>query len=190
MLFILSLLAFVLTLLFSYFLGSPSHRYYRDSQVSEFIWTALPMLILICMALPSLRLLYLLDEVGLCGSTSFLTSSQWYWSYESSDSGQPFHSSFLIPYPIRLLGSDSSLALHSGLCSRLLLTSSDVLHSFSLPCFGLKADCVPGRLNSLVTVLDRPGLFWGQCSEICGSNHSFMPISCEVLPLPTRVTFR
>lgn len=131
-----------------------------------------------------------MDEVGVPGSTSGVTASQWYWSYEALDSLGVKESSYLQSGPLRLLIPDSRLELFSGLGLRLLLTSSDVLHSFTIPAFGLKVDCVPGRLNSLITVLDRTGMYYGQCSEICGSNHSFMPISARVMCLPTRATFR
>ena len=82
--------------------------------------------------------------------------------------------------PLRNLSTDTSLSLPFGLVLRLLVTSSDVLHSWAVPAFGLKADCVPGRLNALSTILDRSGTYYGQCSEICGSNHSFIPISAVV----------
>jgi len=97
--------------------------------------------------------------------------------------------SYLISSPLRLLGADSTLPLTAQLVSRLVITGADVLHSWSLPAFGLKVDAVPGRLNQLVTYVDRPGLFYGQCSEICGSNHSFIPIVAEVLPMPSRDEF-
>ena len=93
--------------------------------------------------------------------------------------------SYLCSHPLRLLAADSSLPLSAQLVTRLVITGADVLHSWSLPAFGLKADAVPGRLNQLVTYVDRPGLFYGQCSEICGSNHSFIPIVAEVLPTPS-----
>ena len=85
-----------------------------------------------------------------------------------------------------MLSADSSLVLNSSLVLRLLITAADVLHSWSVPAFGLKADAVPGRLNQLSTFLDRAGVYYGQCSELCGSNHSFIPISVEVLPLVSR----
>jgi len=88
---------------------------------------------------------------------------------------------------LRLLCADSSLSLWTSLVLRLLVTSSDVLHSWAVPSLGLKVDAVPGRLNQLSTYLERPGLFYGQCSEICGANHSFIPVSVQVLSVPARV---
>jgi len=92
----------------------------------------------------------------------------------------------LFPGPLRLLNTDSSLSVTSSSVLRLLVTSADVLHSWTIPSWGLKADAVPGRLNQISTYLERPGLFYGQCSEICGSNHSFMPISAFVVTPATR----
>jgi len=89
--------------------------------------------------------------------------------------------SYLSTGPLRLLNVDSSLSVFRQVVLRFLITSADVLHSWTIPAWGLKADAVPGRLNMLSTYLERPGIFYGQCSEICGSNHSFMPIKVEVV---------
>ena len=134
---------------------------------------------LAAIVLPSLSLLYLLDEVGSPVLTRHVTGFQWYWSYSHSEVGFNTVPSYLVDSGLRCLGADSNLVLPSGLVFRLLVSSADVLHSWSLPVFGIKADAVPGRLNSLSGILDRAGLYYGQCSEICGSNHSFMPIACE-----------
>jgi len=141
----------------------------------------LPSLSLLLLAGPSLSLLYLLDEVGLPSLTTKVQGHQWYWVYESYDLKLWRTESYISPSSIRLLGTDTSLVLHSHLVLRFLITAADVLHSWALPAIGLKADAVPGRLNQLSTYLERPGIFYGQCSEICGSNHSFMPIKAEVL---------
>lgn len=178
---ILFVACLVIQLLILYFHVYPLNRGLTSSQALECGWTILPMVALLVLAIPSLRLLYLLDEVGNPVSTFSIISSQWYWSYESSDVSSCSHSSYLSPGPLRLLEADTPLVLPSSLILRLLLSSTDVLHSFALPVAGLKVDCVPGRLNILSTILDRPGIFYGQCSEICGSNHSFMPIKAEVI---------
>lgn len=141
----------------------------------------LPALSLLILAAPSLSLLYLLDEVGFPASTSKIQGHQWYWIYEYSDISFCQSESYISPGPLRLLNSDTSLMVTSGSVLRFLVTSADVLHSWTIPSWGLKADAVPGRLNQLSTYLERPGLYYGQCSEICGSNHSFMPISALVL---------
>jgi len=136
--------------------------------------------------MPSLSLLYLLDEVGFPSSTSKAIGHQWYWSYEQSDLSLSRFESYATHSSLRLLGTDSLLTSSSSLVLRFLITSADVLHSFAVPSLGLKADAVPGRLNSLSTYLERPGLFYGQCSEICGANHSFIPIGLQVLTPPNR----
>jgi len=140
----------------------------------------LPLAVLAAIVLPSLSILYLLDEVGSPVLTRHVTGFQWYWSNTLSEGSLSTVPSFMTDLSLRCLGTDSSLVLPSGLVFRLLVSSADVLHCWSLPAFGIKADAVPGRLNSLSGTIDRAGLFYGQCSEICGSNHSFMPVACEV----------
>ena len=124
----------------------------------------------------------MLDEVGAPSSTSKVVGHQWYWSYEQSDFSPCTSDSYICTGPLRLLSASSSLDVPLFLVLRFLITSSDVLHSWTVPASGMKADAVPGRLNMLSNYLDRPGTFYGQCSEICGSNHSFIPIKLRVLP--------
>jgi len=140
-----------------------------------------PAISLLLLAAPSLSLLYLLDEVGSPLSTTKVQGHQWYWVYESSDLAGWACESYMTSGPTRLLCTDNSLIVNNLLVLRFLITAADVLHSWTLPAWGLKADAVPGRLNQLSTFLERTGIYYGQCSEICGSNHSFMPIKAEVL---------
>lgn len=140
----------------------------------------MPALSLLLLALPSLSLLYTLDEVGFPSSTTKVQGHQWYWVYEENDLSLVSFESYLSSGPSRLLTSDTSLSVCSRVTLRILITAADVLHSWAVPAIGLKADAVPGRLNSLGVYLERPGIFYGQCSEICGGNHSFMPIQVEV----------
>lgn len=170
----------VLIFLPTRFMPSPTYRFLTESQFIEFLWTFLPALSLLLLAAPSLSLLYLLDEVGFPSSTSIVQGHQWYWHYETSDISPTLFDSYMVSGPLNRLSTDTSLIVSRALNVRFLVTAADVLHSWSVPAFGLKADCVPGRLNSLSTYLERAGVFYGQCSEICGSNHSFMPISVEV----------
>jgi len=132
------------------------------------------------LALPSLSLLYLLDEVGFPSTTTKVQAHQWYWVYESYDASLSLTHSYIRSGPLRLLNTDTSVVLTAQLVLRFLITAADVLHSWTIPAWGLKADAVPGRLNQLSTFLERPGVYYGQCSEICGSNHSFIPIMAEV----------
>nr|YP_009255707.1 cytochrome c oxidase subunit II [Tylomelania sarasinorum]AND97141.1 cytochrome c oxidase subunit II [Tylomelania sarasinorum] len=160
-----------------------------EGQEIETIWTIIPAVILVFLALPSLRLLYLLDEVGDCSLTLKSIGHQWYWSYEYSDFLSVEFDSYMIPTEdlsdgdFRLLEVDHRVILPTETDVRVLVTSADVIHSWAIPSLGVKADAVPGRLNQLSFFIKHPGVFYGQCSEICGANHSFMPIVVEAVPL-------
>nr|YP_010239397.1 cytochrome c oxidase subunit II [Tutufa rubeta]QTF74729.1 cytochrome c oxidase subunit II [Tutufa rubeta] len=160
-----------------------------EGQEIETIWTIVPALILVFLALPSLRLLYLLDEVGDCSLTVKSIGHQWYWSYEYSDFLNIEFDSYMIPTnelepgDFRLLEVDHRVVLPTQTDIRVLVTSADVIHSWTVPSLGVKADAIPGRLNQLSFYIKYPGVFYGQCSEICGANHSFMPIVLEAIPL-------
>nr|YP_009925534.1 cytochrome c oxidase subunit II [Paratectonatica tigrina]QNH82256.1 cytochrome c oxidase subunit II [Paratectonatica tigrina]UBI44057.1 cytochrome c oxidase subunit 2 [Paratectonatica tigrina] len=160
-----------------------------EGQEIETIWTIIPAIILIFLALPSLRLLYLLDEVGDCSVTLKSIGHQWYWSYEYSDFFHIEFDSYMIPTnelekgDFRLLEVDHRVVLPINTDIRVLVTSADVIHSWTVPSLGVKVDAIPGRLNQLSFYIKYPGVFYGQCSEICGANHSFMPIVVEAIPL-------
>nr|YP_010713564.1 cytochrome c oxidase subunit II [Monetaria moneta]WDA98696.1 cytochrome c oxidase subunit II [Monetaria moneta] len=160
-----------------------------EGQEIETIWTIIPAIILIFLALPSLRLLYLLDEVGDCSLTVKSIGHQWYWSYEYSDFLDIEFDSYMVPTnelepgDFRLLEVDHRVVLPTQTDIRVLVTSADVIHSWTVPSLGVKADAIPGRLNQLSFFIKYPGVFYGQCSEICGANHSFMPIVVEAVPL-------
>nr|YP_009034062.1 cytochrome c oxidase subunit II [Sypharochiton sinclairi]AHZ60673.1 cytochrome c oxidase subunit II [Sypharochiton sinclairi] len=162
-------------------------RFTLESQMIETIWTILPAIILIFLALPSLRLLYLLDEVESPMLTIKAIGHQWYWSYEYSDFLNLEFDSYMIPLEdlnsgdYRLLEVDHRSVVPMNMKIRVLVTAADVLHSWTVPSLGVKADAVPGRLNQLSFFSKMPGVFYGQCSEICGANHSFMPIVLEVV---------
>nr|QTT61110.1 cytochrome c oxidase subunit II [Anentome sp. YY-2021] len=160
-----------------------------EGQEIETIWTIIPAIILIFLALPSLRLLYLLDEIGNCSLTVKTIGHQWYWSYEYSDFSSIEFDSYMIPSnelelgDFRLLEVDHRMVLPTQTDVRVLVTSADVIHSWAVPSLGVKVDAIPGRLNQLGFFIKYPGVFYGQCSEICGANHSFMPIVIEAIPL-------
>nr|YP_010400335.1 cytochrome c oxidase subunit II [Mancinella alouina]UQS76034.1 cytochrome c oxidase subunit 2 [Mancinella alouina] len=160
-----------------------------EGQEIETIWTIIPAVILVFLALPSLRLLYLLDEVGNCSLSVKTIGHQWYWSYEYSDFPSIEFDSYMIPSnelepgDFRLLEVDHRMVLPTQTDIRVLVTSADVIHSWTVPSLGVKVDAVPGRLNQLGFFIKYPGVFYGQCSEICGANHSFMPIVVEAIPL-------
>nr|YP_007025660.1 cytochrome c oxidase subunit II [Thalassina kelanang]AEW68299.1 cytochrome c oxidase subunit II [Thalassina kelanang] len=165
------------------------NRFLLENQAIEVIWTTLPALILIFIALPSLQLLYLLDEVNTPKITLKTIGHQWYWSYEYSDFVQVEFDSYMIPSNdlqtngFRLLDVDNRTILPMDTQIRVLISATDVIHSWTVPSLGVKADAVPGRLNQVSFLITRPGLFYGQCSEICGANHSFMPIVVESIPV-------
>nr|QIZ12561.1 cytochrome c oxidase subunit II [Tonicia forbesii] len=162
-------------------------RFTLESQEIETIWTILPAVILIFLAFPSLRLLYLLDEVEVPALTIKAIGHQWYWSYEYSDFLSLEFDSYMLPIEelksgdYRLLEVDHRMVIPFNTKVRVLVTAADVLHSWTIPSMGVKADAVPGRLNQLSFLSKVPGVFYGQCSEICGANHSFMPIVLEVV---------
>nr|YP_010713857.1 cytochrome c oxidase subunit II [Atyopsis gabonensis]WDD39077.1 cytochrome c oxidase subunit 2 [Atyopsis gabonensis] len=172
-------------MLASLFFNSLTDRLLMEGQTIEMIWTILPALILIFIALPSLRLLYLLDEVNNPSITIKAIGHQWYWSYEYSDFLQVNFDSYMTPSNelsdsgFRLLDVDNRTVLPMNTQIRVLVSAADVIHSWTVPALGVKADGVPGRLNQVSFSVNRPGLFYGQCSEICGANHSFMPIVVE-----------
>nr|QNV11944.1 cytochrome c oxidase subunit II [Polyphemus pediculus] len=184
------LILILITTLVTYFMVSLLvntfvNRYLLDGQMIEIIWTVLPAVILIILALPSLRLLYLIDEVSEPSLTLKTVGHQWYWSYEYSDFLSVEFDSYMVPTnsleedSFRLLEVDNRVVLPYLTQVRLLVSAADVIHSWTVPALGIKADAIPGRLNQLNLLFNRPGVFYGQCSEICGANHSFMPISVE-----------
>lgn len=162
-----------------------------ESQEIETFWTLIPILILIFLALPSLRLLYLLDEIDDCRLSVKSIGHQWYWRYEYSDFLNIEFDSYIIQTndlnlgDFRLLEVDHRVILPRETNIRILITSGDVIHSWTIPSLGVKVDAIPGRLNQLGFFIKHSGIFYGQCSEICGANHSFIPIVIEVVPLET-----
>nr|QRV62512.1 cytochrome c oxidase subunit 2 [Hydroporus puberulus] len=178
-------------LMFSLFFNMYINRFLLEGQTIEVIWTILPAIILIFIALPSLRLLYLLDEISNPWLTLKSIGHQWYWSYEYSDFKKLEFDSYMIPTNelnlegFRLLDVDNRIILPFNSQIRILVSAMDVLHSWTIPSLGVKIDATPGRLNQTNFFMNRPGLFYGQCSEICGANHSFMPIVIESVPTNT-----
>nr|YP_009685702.1 cytochrome c oxidase subunit II [Epiplatys lamottei]QDU24362.1 cytochrome c oxidase subunit II [Epiplatys lamottei] len=166
-----------------------TNKYILDSQEIEIIWTLLPAIILILIALPSLRILYLMDEINEPHLTIKTMGHQWYWSYEYTDYEELGFDSYMVPTQdltpgqFRLLETDHRMVVPTESPVRMLVTADDVLHSWAVPSLGVKMDAVPGRLNQIAFITPRPGVYYGQCSEICGANHSFMPIVVEAVPL-------
>nr|BAB46962.1 cytochrome oxidase II [Nipponoluciola owadai] len=179
----------VLYIMLSVMINKYINRLLLEEQMIELIWTIAPSITLIFIALPSLQLLYLLDEINLPLVSVKSMGHQWYWSYELSDFKKAEFDSYMIPsneqklYSFRLLEVDNRLVLPVNTQIRMMVSSSDVIHSWTIPSSSVKIDATPGRLNQTTFFMDRIGVFFGQCSEICGTNHSFMPIVVEsILP--------
>lgn len=162
---------------------TPSKRSHHT--LLEIGWTVAPILILVVIAIPSFRLIYFENKVEEADLTIKAIGHQWYWSYEYPDNGNfTFVSNLLEGDALpagghRLLEVDNRVVVPAGKTVRLLITSEDVLHSFAMPSFGVKMDAVPGRLNETWFRVEKPGVYYGQCSEICGVRHGFMPIVIE-----------
>jgi len=171
------------------------HKSLLEGQILECIWTLIPALILIQIALPSLVLLYTLEEYRRDKGVSLkATGHQWYWRYEypeffnkqlesSRFDSYIINENELSPGEFRLLETDNRVNLPRQIPIRVLVTRADVLHAWAMPRLGLKVDAVPGRLNQLRLEINAIGVFYGQCSEICGANHSFIPISIQFLKI-------
>uniref|UniRef100_A0AAU6W8B1 Cytochrome c oxidase subunit 2 n=1 Tax=Cephea cephea TaxID=880218 RepID=A0AAU6W8B1_9CNID len=177
--------------------GKYKFKNLTEGTVIEIVWTIIPAVILLFIAFPSLKLLYLMDETMEPAITIKAVGHQWYWSYEYSDydiSDLEFDS-YMVPTSDleygdnRLLEVDNCLVIPIQSHVRVMVTAADVIHSFAIPSLGVKVDAIPGRLNQSDIFLKRPGLFYGQCSEICGSNHSFMPIAVRGVSLETFINW-
>nr|ACC64514.1 cytochrome c oxidase subunit II [Brachycaudus prunicola] len=158
-----------------------------ENQMIEFIWTATPPIILIFIAMPSLHLLYLMDEIKCPILTIKIFGHQWFWSYEYSDFSNIEFESYMIndlnKENFRLIEVDNKTIIPFKFNIRLLISSDDVIHSWTIPSLAIKIDAIPGRMNQINLFMNRPGMYFGQCSEICGINHSFMPIQIESINL-------
>nr|ATD53026.1 cytochrome c oxidase subunit II [Hishimonus phycitis] len=169
----------------SLMLSKLGNRILLEGQLIELVWTLLPAVLLVIIALPSLKILYLLEELNKPLITLKAIGHQWYWSYEYSDFKKIEFDSYMVNtnllnnYDYRLLEVDNQIVLPFNTKTRILVTSYDVIHSWTIPALGIKIDGSPGRINQGSILIMRPGKFYGQCSEICGANHSFMPIVME-----------
>nr|AQP27901.1 cytochrome c oxidase subunit 2 [Microcerotermes sp. F TB-2017]AQP29481.1 cytochrome c oxidase subunit 2 [Microcerotermes sp. G TB-2017] len=181
----LMILTAVLYTMISIIQNKQTSRFILEGQMIETIWTVAPAIILVFIAIPSLRLLYLMDEIHNPAMTLKTVGHQWYWSYEYSDFTKLEFDSYMVQQEdqlintFRLLDTDNRIVLPMNSPIRMIVTAADVLHSWTVPSLGVKTDATPGRLNQVSFTINRPGLLYGQCSEICGANHSFMPIVIE-----------
>ncbi len=166
--------------------ANPVPAKWSHNTLIEVIWTAVPVLILVLIAVPSYRLLYFQDRVEQADMTLKIIGNQWYWSYEYPDSEITFDAIAVADKDIkpgqhRMLETDNHVVLPVESNVRLLMTASDVIHAWAIPAFGVKLDNVPGRTNETWVRATKLGRFYGQCSELCGVDHSFMPIVVDVV---------
>ena len=166
----------------------PSKR--SHNTLLEIVWTAVPVLILVIIAVPSFKLLYYKNTVPPSALTVKVTGHQWYWSYSYPDDGNFGFDALIVPDDQidkskgqeRLLTTDNPMVIPVGEVVRVQVTSADVIHSWAMPSMGVKIDAIPGRLNEVWLEADKPGIYYGQCSRLCGVNHAYMPIMIDARP--------
>lgn len=171
--------------------ANPTPSKTSHNTVLEFVWTFVPVVILVVIAVPSFRLLYFEDTIPDADITIKAIGKQWYWSYEYPDYGNFSFDALMVPErrsapavpdgEPRLLGASNRVVIPVNATVRMLVTSADVIHSWTIPSFGAKIDAVPGRINETWFTPTREGVYYGQCSELCGARHAFMPIAVEVV---------
>lgn len=172
-----------------------SDKYTMDSHFLETVWTVIPIFILLIIAFPSLYLLYLIEDISKPALTVKVVGHQWYWEYQYSNSWFNYSFDSYMVYEnteiplFYSLDVDNRLVLPTISSILFLVTSADVIHSWTVPSLGIKCDAIPGRLNYLTTSTLYSGVYYGQCSEICGSNHSFIPIVVEFIPIESYISY-
>ncbi|MEX2649417.1 MAG: cytochrome c oxidase subunit II [Alphaproteobacteria bacterium] len=182
---VLALLAYIVVRFNARSNPTPSRT--THNTVLEFAWTVVPIIILVVIAVPSIRLLYYSDRVPEADMTIKATGHQWYWSYEYPDNGGFTFDAVikdeadLAPDELRLLTTDNHVVLPVATTIRVQIMADDVLHAWAVPAFGVKKDAVPGRLTEVWVRVEREGTYYGQCSELCGERHGYMPIQVEVV---------
>ncbi len=171
---------------------NPVPARFTHNPVVEVVWTVVPVVILLAMVIPSLRLLYLQEEPPEADLVVKATGHQWYWSYEYPDEGIAFDALMMTEEEVGEAGmsrsmfrlaTDEALVVPVGQVVRVQVTASDVIHAWTVPNFGVKVDAVPGRLNQTWFRAEKEGTFYGQCSELCGKDHAYMPIAVRVVSL-------
>lgn len=194
---ILRILILIIFIIIKILSSSFFYKSLSEGTFIETIWSVIPSLVLIVLVLPSMKVLYIVEDVKSPYFTFKVMAHQWYWTYLNPLFGNLYYflkgetysqniydSNIIVDKgTIRLLDTRSDLIIPEGLPFRVIISSVDVIHSFSVPGLGLKVDAIPGRINQLYCLPVRVGFYYGQCSEICGSNHSFMPIGVQVINL-------
>ena len=168
---------------------NPEPSQFTHNVLIEVLWTVIPVAILVVIAIPSFQLLYYQDRIEEPDMTLKVTGRQWYWDYEYPDHEGIAFSSYALAEDeidpaknqIRLLSTDNVVVLPVDTNIQILMTGGDVIHSWTVPAFGVKIDAIPGRLNETWVRIEKPGTYYGQCSEICGKDHAFMPIEVRAV---------
>lgn len=181
---LLSVLAVVLIVIIYSLIRKFINLEFFEHHQLEGIWTVVPFVLLTFILIPSLKSLYMLDRCIFCGISVTIIGHQWYWRYFYKDLSH-FFDSYITGdrKSLRLIDTDNRLIIPTLMPVRLIVSSADVIHSWSMPSFGVKIDAIPGRINQFCLSSKRSGIYFGQCSEICGANHSFMPIVVESINL-------
>ncbi len=167
--------------------ANPTPSRTTHNTMIEIIWTVVPIIILVIIAIPSFKLLYFEDRTPNAEMTLKVTGHQWYWSYEYPDNGDVQFDSYMVqdsdlkPGQMRLLEVDNRVVLPVHTNVRVLIAGTDVMHSWFISSLGLQTYAVPGRVNETWVNIDRPGVYYGECNQICGTNHAFMPIAIEAV---------
>ncbi|HTY67476.1 MAG TPA: cytochrome c oxidase subunit II [Alphaproteobacteria bacterium] len=184
-LFVLALLVYVMVRFRASAHPTPTRT--THNTMIEILWTVLPVVILVVIAIPSFKLLYFEDRAPNAKMTLKVTAHQWYWSYAYPDNGNVAFDSYMIqdadlkPGQMRLLSVDNPLVLPVQTDVRILVNGTDVMHSFFITSLGVQIYAVPGRVNETWVNIDRPGTYYGECNQICGDNHAYMPIEIQAL---------
>jgi cytochrome c oxidase subunit II len=185
-LFVLALLAWIIVRFNAK--ANPTPTATTHNTILEVLWTVVPVAILVVIAIPSFRLLYAQDVIPQADLTIKAIGKQWYWSYEYPDNGNFTFDALMLSDRVaaqnnepRLLGTNNHVIVPVNRTVRVLTTGADVIHAWAIPAFGVKIDAVPGRINATWFRANREGKFYGECSELCGARHAFMPITVEVV---------
>nr|BCR02920.1 cytochrome oxidase subunit 2 [Riccardoella reaumuri] len=161
-------------------MNKKNNRFLSEANQMEIFWTTLPAIMLMFIAIPSLKTLYLMEESMNPSITIKTMGLQWFWNYEYSElKNIKLNSMIMKSNKIRIMNTSNKLMIPSMTPTRMLITSKDVIHSWTIPSLGVKVDAIPGRMNQIFIMIKRPSIMLGQCSEICGAGHSFMPIMLE-----------
>ncbi len=184
-LFVLALLIYVMVRFNAK--ANPTPSTVTHNAILEVAWTVIPILILVVVAIPSFKLLFFEAEIPPADVTVKVTGHQWYWSYEYPDRGGFSYDSYMVktedlkPGQVKLLSTDNALVVPVGKVIRVVTTSTDVIHAFFIPSFGVNVNATPGRLNEVWFKANEPGTYFGQCAKICGFDHAYMPIEIKVV---------